>query len=117
MKYKQRCGKLQKALTTEIGVKQKYQKWWREAEDKNAILHSTVFDLDAKVKRLENDKLKLELEMLKEIVGLYKRIKDPSHEDTVSPQVDERYNVTSSSVITPNITTSSSTSLTNGFRS
>ena len=124
MKYKQRCGKLQKALATEIGVKQKYQKWWREAEDKNAILHSTVFDLDAKVKRLENDKLKLELEMLKEIVGLYKRIKDPFHEDTVSPQVDtgspqvdDRYNVTSSSVITPNITTSSTTSLTNGFRS
>ena len=117
MKYKQRCGKLQKALATEIGVKQKYQKWWREAEDKNAILHSRVFDLDAKVRRLENDKLKLELEMLKEIVGLYKRIKDPSYENIVSPQVDTDMNVTSSSVITPNITTSSTTSLTNGFRS
>ena len=55
--------------------------------------------------------------MLKEIVGLYKRIKDPSHENIVSPQVDTDMNVTSSSVITPNITTSSTTSLTNGFRS
>ena len=55
--------------------------------------------------------------MLKEIVGLYKRIKDPSYENIVSPQVDTDMNVTSSSVITPNITTSSTTSLTNGFRS
>jgi hypothetical protein len=117
MKYKQRCGQLQKDLDIQIELKQKYQKWWREAQDRNLKYQNRIFDLERKVEHSETSKLKLEVEMLKEIVGLYKRIKDPSHEDTVSPQVEDRCGVTSSSIITPNITTSSTTSLINGFGS
>ena len=57
MKYKERCGQLQKDLATEISVKQKYQKWWRESEDKNLKYQNTIFDLNEKIKHLETSKL------------------------------------------------------------
>ena len=117
MKYKQEYLKLQKQLAEETKEKERYKSYWHTEKDTTASQEEEISKLKQKFEDLETSSLKLEVEMLKEIVGLYKRIKDPSHEDTVSPQVDDRYNVTSSSVITPNITTSSSTSLTNGFRS
>ena len=108
MKYKQEYLKLQKQLAEESKERQKYERWWQESEEKLDKSIDDYRDLEDKIKDLETSKLKLEVDLLRKVVSLHE--KQPSAPEV--NYVDSRIqNNRWSSANTPNLTTSSSTTI------
>ena len=108
MKYKQEYLKLQKQLAEESKERQKYERWWQESEEKLDKSIDDYKDLEDKIKDLETSKLKLEVDLLRTVVSLH--AKQPSAPEV--NYVDSRIqNNRWSSANTPNLTTSSSTTI------
>ena len=108
MKYKQEYLKLKKQLAEETKERQKYEGWWHQETDEVSVQKEKVSKLEEELRDLETSKLKLEVDLLRKVVSLHE--KHPSAPEV--NYVDSRIqNNRWSSANTPNLTTSSSTTI------
>ena len=107
MKYKQEYLKLQKQLAEESKERQKYERWWQESEEKLDKSIDDYKDLEDKIKDLETSKLKLEVDLLRKVVSLHENQPSAPLTNYVGVSENNRW----AGVNTPNLTTSSSTTI------